>query len=74
MASLVETFAEPLAEFQPLLIYSQQMANFIRGKQASAKDHLTRLLADQKPLLFIAGVKLPIPEQNNRAKRRAYVL
>jgi CheY-like chemotaxis protein len=63
MASLVETFAEPLAEFQPLLIYSQQMANFIRGKQASVKDQLTSLLADQKPLLFIAGVKLPIPEQ-----------
>jgi DNA-binding response OmpR family regulator len=63
MASVVETFAEPLAEFQPLLIYSQEMANFIRGNQEGATAKITGLLADQEHQLRIAGVNLPIPEQ-----------
>lgn len=63
MASLIETFAEPLAEFQPLLIYSRGMANFIRGNQQRATVQITSLLADQKTRLQIAGINLPIPEQ-----------
>jgi CheY-like chemotaxis protein len=63
MASVVESFAEPLAEFQPLLIYSQEMANFIRGNQEGATAKITGLLADQEHQLHIAGVNVLIPEQ-----------
>ncbi len=45
MASVVETYAEPLAEFQPLLIYSREMANFVRGKKESATAQITSLLS-----------------------------
>jgi hypothetical protein len=63
LTSLVETFAEPLIEggFEPLLIYSRGMANFVYGKQESATALITPLLADQKSRLRIAGVNLPIP-------------
>ncbi|ACC83833.1 response regulator receiver modulated translation initiation factor IF-2 [Nostoc punctiforme PCC 73102] len=63
MALLVETFAEPLAEFQPLLIYARGMANFVCGYQERATTEITGLLANQEPQLQIAGVNLPIPEQ-----------
>lgn len=62
MASLVETFAEPLAEFQPLLIYARGMANFILGNLQSATAQIASLLAHQEPRLHIAGVNLLIPE------------
>ncbi|MEH1885349.1 response regulator [Nostoc sp.] len=63
IASLVETFTEPLAEFKPLLIYARGMANFVRGKQECATAEMTSLLANPEPQLRIAGVNLPIPEQ-----------
>lgn len=63
MASLVETFAEPLAEFQPLLIYARGMANFVCGNQERATTQIIGLLANQEPQLQIAGVNVPIPGQ-----------
>ncbi|MFN6568785.1 PleD family two-component system response regulator [Dendronalium sp. ChiSLP03b] len=63
MASLMETFTEPLAEFKPLLIYARGMANFVRSKQEPATAEMISLLANPEPQLRIAGVNLPIPEQ-----------
>ncbi|WP_414579478.1 hypothetical protein [Anabaena sp. CCY 9402-a] len=37
LASLTATITEPLAEFQPLLIYTRGMAKFARGNLADAK-------------------------------------
>jgi DNA-binding response OmpR family regulator len=62
MASLVETFAEPLAGFEPLLIYSRGMANFARGDLESATDQLGKLFV-LKGQVEIAGVGLGIPPE-----------
>ncbi|NMF67068.1 hypothetical protein DP115_31710, partial [Brasilonema octagenarum UFV-OR1] len=71
MASLTETFAEPLAEFQPLLIYARGMGNFARGKLEVAKAELGKVL-DERNQIKIAAVNLPIPEQIkvNQKKRK----
>ncbi|OCQ97670.1 hypothetical protein BCD64_06110 [Nostoc sp. MBR 210] len=60
MASLVETFAEPLAAFKPLLIYARGMANFVRNnlKDAEAQFNQLHLV---KPEVKIAGISLDIP-------------
>ncbi len=63
MTSLVETFAESLAEFQPLLIYSRGMANFIRGNHEGATAKITGLLANQEPLH--TGVKRILAVDDN---------
>jgi response regulator RpfG family c-di-GMP phosphodiesterase len=44
LASLVETFAEPLAEagFEPLLIYSDGIASFVRGEMEGAKAQFSK--------------------------------
>jgi response regulator RpfG family c-di-GMP phosphodiesterase len=44
LASLVETFAEPLTEagFEPLLIYSDDIASFVRGEMEGAKAQLSK--------------------------------
>jgi DNA-binding Xre family transcriptional regulator len=62
MASLVETFAEPLAEFNPLLVYARGMGNLARGdwKGAAVQFDAAR---GQRREVRIAGVSLPIPEQ-----------
>ncbi len=63
LASLVETFAEPLAEAQlePLLVYTRAMASFSRGDIKGATDQLSKIAEAGK--LEIAGQELPIPEQ-----------
>jgi uncharacterized protein YjbI with pentapeptide repeats len=63
LASLVETFAEPLAEAQlePLLVYTRAMASFSRGDIKGATDQLSKITEAGK--LEIAGQELPIPEQ-----------
>jgi uncharacterized protein YjbI with pentapeptide repeats len=67
MASLVETFAEPLAaeQLEPLLVYARGMASFARGEFQKAAEQLEQVTEDGK--IQIAGVDLPIPEaiQNN---------
>jgi hypothetical protein len=62
MASLTETFAKPLAEFQPLLIYTRSMEHFARGNLETATDELGKAL-EQGNQIWVAGVNLPIPEQ-----------
>lgn len=62
MASLTETFAEPLAEYQPLLIYARGMQNFARGNLEAAKAQFGEVL-EEKNVIQVAGVNLPIPEQ-----------
>jgi uncharacterized protein YjbI with pentapeptide repeats len=63
LASLVETFAEPLAEAQlePLLVYTRAMASFSRGDMKGATEQLSKIAEAGK--LEIAGQELPIPEQ-----------
>ena len=62
IASLVETFAEPLAGFEPLLIYTRGMANFACGDLESATDQIGKLLV-LKGQVEIAGVGLDIPPE-----------
>nr|MBW4596636.1 hypothetical protein [Brasilonema angustatum HA4187-MV1] len=71
MASLAETFAEPLTEFQPLLIYARGMEKFARGNLKDAIDRL-REVPKEANVIQVAGVDLPIPEQLQipRTKRR----
>ena len=63
MASLVETFAEPLADFQPLLLYSRGMQNFARGNLESASAEFGNLSDIDEYQVYVVGVKLPIPEK-----------
>ncbi|ODH03013.1 hypothetical protein A4S05_21415 [Nostoc sp. KVJ20] len=60
MAYLVETFAEPLTGFEPLLVYARGMANFVRNnlKGATAQFNQLHVLERQ---VKIAGVSLNIP-------------
>lgn len=62
MASLTQTFAEPLAEFEPLLIYARGMGNYARGNLEAAKAELGEVL-DEENQVQIAEVSLPIPEE-----------
>ncbi|MEH2306609.1 MAG: hypothetical protein V7L06_15020 [Nostoc sp.] len=61
LSSLVETVAEPLNEFTTLLIYSQGMVNFARGKLEDATVLFVELVK-QKPEVKVRGIRLPIPE------------
>lgn len=62
MASLIETFAEPLAEakLEPLLVYARGMASFARGDLNDAAEQLGKVAENGK--IQIAGVDLAIPE------------
>ncbi|MEH2061905.1 MAG: hypothetical protein V7K50_06445 [Nostoc sp.] len=62
MASLTETFTEPLAEFQKLVIYARGMEKFARGNLEAAKAELAKILEGGKQIQ-VAGVSLPIPIQ-----------
>ncbi|NMG07709.1 peptidoglycan-binding domain-containing protein [Brasilonema sp. UFV-L1] len=62
MASLTETFAEPLAQFEPLLIYARGMGNYARGNLEVAKAELSEVL-DEDNQIQIAEISLPIPEE-----------
>lgn len=63
MASVIETFAEPLAGFEPLLVYARGMQKFVRGKQESAIEEITQLLGEKGSELQISGVQLSIPKE-----------
>lgn len=62
MASLLETFAEPLADakLEPLLVYARGMASFARGDLDDAAKQLSKVAENGK--VQIAGVDLAIPE------------
>jgi uncharacterized protein YjbI with pentapeptide repeats len=70
MASLVKTFAEPLAEagLDPLLAYARGMDSWARGNIQQATEQLAQVTEGGK--IQIAGVDLPIPEavQNHSAQ------
>jgi CRISPR/Cas system-associated protein Csm6 len=70
LASLVETFAEPLVEagFKPLLVYAGGIASFARGDLETATDQLSDVLIEYDQL-EIAGVTLPIPEDVQAIQR-----
>ncbi len=61
MASLTETFAEPLSDFQPLLIYARGMGKFARGDLSAAKAEIRQALKKSNNIQ-IADINLPIPE------------
>ncbi len=60
IASIVETFAEPLAEFNPLLIYARGLATLSRGDLEGATAQLSKVHG-QKHKVEVAGVILNIP-------------
>ncbi|MEH2449794.1 hypothetical protein [Nostoc sp.] len=62
MGSLIETFIEPLAEFQDLVIYARGMQKFACGNLEAAKAELGKVLEGGKQIQ-VAGVSLPIPKQ-----------
>ena len=62
LASLVETVAEPLAEFEPLLIYTRGMASFVRDDLISAAIQFTTLPIYQNKIQ-VAGINLLVPEE-----------
>jgi len=57
MASLMETFAEPLQGFAPLLIYARGLAHFIYGDIESAKALSTLAVTDQ--IKSLLGISFP---------------
>ncbi|MBD2251801.1 pentapeptide repeat-containing protein [Nostoc parmelioides] len=63
MASLVETFAEPLAEAQlaPLVTYARGMARFAHGDLEGATAQIGTVAEAGK--IQVAGVDIPIPEK-----------
>ncbi|QLE39896.1 CHASE2 domain-containing protein [Nostoc sp. C052] len=62
LASFVETVAEPLADFEALLIYTRGMGSLIRGDLESAKTQFTRVKIYQNQIQ-VAGINLLIPEE-----------
>jgi formylglycine-generating enzyme required for sulfatase activity len=62
MASLTETMAEPLVDFQPLLIYARGMKKFVCGDLEAAKVEFDKALTEKNEII-VADINLPIPEQ-----------
>ncbi len=62
MASLTETFAEPLSDFQPLLIYARAMGKFALGNLQAAKAEFGKALKRGKQIT-VARVSLPVPKE-----------
>ncbi|MEH2180877.1 WD40 repeat domain-containing protein, partial [Nostoc sp.] len=62
LTSLVETLADPLAGYEPLLVYVSGMKSFARGNVTEAKNLLSQVM-DSKDEIKVAEVKLLIPDQ-----------
>ena len=62
LSSLVETFAQPLASFTPLLIYARGIGQFARGDMNRAWAQM-KGLATSEQSVQIQGIHLPIPQQ-----------
>ncbi|MEL6458028.1 MAG: SUMF1/EgtB/PvdO family nonheme iron enzyme [Cyanobacteria bacterium J06621_15] len=62
MASLSETFAEPLREFQPLLTYARGIGKFARSDLLAAKAEFGEALEGKK-YIEVEGVILSVPKQ-----------
>ncbi len=75
MELLVETLAELLGEFRPLLIYAKSLGNYARGHILLATEQLREVGIKEKQI-NLAGVSLPIPKeiQTNRYwSRRKFI-
>lgn len=48
MGSLMETFAEPLAEFAPLMTYTRGMVSLARGNPTKAVDELSQVIRQRQ--------------------------
>jgi hypothetical protein len=62
LTSLVQTLADPLAAYEPLLVYVSGMKSFARGNITEAKNFLSQVM-DSKDEIKVAGVNLLIPDQ-----------
>jgi CHASE2 domain-containing sensor protein len=69
LSSLVETVAEPLAEFEPLLIYTRGMVSFFRGNLESAATQFTKVIICQNKIQVV-GINLFVPEEIIKARER----
>lgn len=64
IASLVDTFAEPLAGFAPLLTYARGMGYLARGEVETAREQFRAVEETGQAERFL-GVRLPVPERIN---------
>ena len=64
MAALLNSLAEPLSAFQPLLNYTGAMADLARGNLAAATAQMTQAV-DANREVWVEGVNLPIPDALN---------
>lgn len=62
MASLVETFAEPLIEFTPLLVYARGIAHLVRGNLKGAAAELDKVIRHGEKVQ-VGPISLPVPQQ-----------
>ena len=62
MASLTETFTEPLSDFQPLLIYARGMENFALGDVEAATAVFGEFLGKRNQIQ-VSEIILPIPKE-----------
>ncbi|MBN3896318.1 MAG: hypothetical protein HWQ41_13935, partial [Nostoc sp. NOS(2021)] len=62
LTSLVQTLADPLVDYEPLLVYVSGMKSFTRGNVTEAKNLLSQIM-DSKDKIQVAGVNLLIPNQ-----------
>lgn len=62
IASLIESFAEPLAEFVPLLTYARGMKHYVYGNEEKAAEELSEFIGSDAPV-SVLGVDLQIPRQ-----------
>lgn len=61
-SGLLDTLADPLADYSTLRVYAQAMADFVRGRLQSAVAKIHGAInANQQ--VQVAGVNLPIPEE-----------
>ena len=65
LASLVETLADPLSEFQPLLLYARGMKYIALGELEAAVAELSQVFG-QEDQVEIADVPISLPEEIKR--------
>lgn len=61
--SLVQTLAEPLREYQPLLSYAEGLTRLARGDLAEATHQFETIAESSDRFVDVAGVQLPLPVQ-----------
>lgn len=62
LSGLLDSLSAPLADYSTLQVYTQAMADFVRGRLQAAVAKIQTAL-DSQHQLQAAGVNLPIPEQ-----------